>query len=129
MLKISMPLFVMLPRKNKKDKKAIFNLNNYRNWNRWDEAKIKKLYTAIAIKKLNNIRFNQPIKLTFKYFKASARRSDRSNVLTIHEKYWNDAMVEAGCIVDDDDSHIISTKYTGGDIDRENPRVEIYITV
>jgi hypothetical protein len=29
---ISVPLFVILPRKTKADKKYMLNLNNYRNW-------------------------------------------------------------------------------------------------
>ena len=48
-------------------------------------------------------------------------------MLSIHEKFFCDAMTEYGCIADDNDDYIKSTKYLSGGIDKENPRVEIII--
>lgn len=125
--KITMPLYVMLPRKTKPDVKKIINLNYYRNWHRMTESQVKKAYAKIAIDKLKGLKFKPPIKILLTYFKPTARRSDRSNVLCIHEKYFCDAMVEAGCIEDDNDKFLFSTKYEGGEKDKNNPRVEILI--
>ena len=126
--KIVAPLFIILPRKTKADKKIIINLNNYRNWHYIISNEVKKKYKENIKDQLEGLKFNSPIKLEFKLFKGSKRKSDRANVLSIHEKFLCDALTECGCIIDDDDEHIIETKYVSGAIDRERPRVEIAIS-
>lgn len=122
---ISMPLAVWLPRKTMPDRKFIINLNNYRNWQHHLNNQIKIKYKEIAAPKLEGLRFELPIKLTFTLWKATTRKIDRSNVLCITEKYLLDAMVECGCLVDDCDEYVYSTKYITGGIDRDNPRVDV----
>lgn len=121
------PLYVMLPRKTKADKKMIINLNGYRNWHYIISNEVKKKYKDAVKEQLIGLAFNEPIKLHFKLFKGSKRMSDRANVLSIHEKFFCDALTELECIVDDNDNFIKETKYTSGGIDRENPRVEVEI--
>ena len=67
--------------------------------------------------------------LTYRMYKASARRIDRMNVLTIHSKYFEDAMTKACAWEDDNDDFIESHTFSSGGIDRANPRVEIQISV
>ena len=43
-IKIIAPLYVMLPRKTKGDKKMIINLNGYRNWHYIISNDVKKQY-------------------------------------------------------------------------------------
>ena len=72
------------------------------------------------------MRFNA-IKLSFALYRANNRLVDRANLLSIHEKFFCDALVECGCIEDDNDDIIVSTYYYTAGIDKENPRVEIFI--
>jgi len=122
-----MPLAVYLPRKTKEDKKLIINLNNYRNWSFIVSNLAKKAYFEIAEPKIKDLSFGLPLKLKFTLWKASKRKIDRSNPLSIHEKFFCDALTQAGCIEDDNDKFIHSTHYYTGGVDRENPRVEIEI--
>jgi hypothetical protein len=124
---ITCPLFVMIPRKTKADKKIILNLNGFRNWHHITSNQAKVMYKDAIRSQLEGLTFAPPVKLRFRYWKPTARRSDRSNVLSIHEKFACDAMVELGCLPDDSDEFIESCKYSGGEIDRENPRVEIRV--
>jgi len=62
-------------------------------------------------------------------FRGDNRRVDRANVLSIHEKFFCDALTKHGFIPDDNDKHIKSTHYYSGGIDKLNPRVEIEITI
>jgi len=127
-IKIEMPLFVMLPRVTKPARKMIVNLNNYRNWHYIISNEVKTAYTAILKSKLRGFKFERIELLHFVYWKGSNRTSDRSNVLTIHEKFFCDALTHYGCITDDNDKIIKGSHFSGGDLDKENPRVEIYIT-
>jgi Holliday junction resolvase RusA-like endonuclease len=124
---VSMPLFVMLPRKTMPDKKCMINLNQYRNWQFHQSNQVKKLYKEIAEPKLKGITFGLPVKLTFTLWKAQNRKIDRANVLCIVEKMFCDAMTECGCFPDDNDDYIVSTKYLTGGIDRADPRADILI--
>ena len=127
-MKIVAPLFVLLPRKTKADKKIILNLNQYRNLHYIISNESKKKYKEAIKSQIEGLVFAEPLKLHFKLFKGSARKSDRANVLSIHEKFFCDALTECGVIDDDNDEFIKETKYTSGEIDKENPRVEISIS-
>lgn len=123
---ISVPLFVMIPRKTMPDKKYIINLNYYRNWMGIVNNNIKKGYKELVLPQVQGLSFNN-IEVTLTLFKATKRKTDRANVLSIHEKFFCDALVEAGCLPDDNDSHLVATHYYSGGLDRDNPRVEIAI--
>lgn len=72
--------------------------------------------------------FKNPIKLMFKvFYKQRRKKQDRSNVCSIVEKYFNDALVFWNCVEDDSDDYITTTTYTTGGVDKDNPRVEVYI--
>jgi hypothetical protein len=127
---VSMPLFVMVPRKTMPDKKYILNLNYYRNWQGHQSNIIKQTYKELAadLCELETLRFPYRIKIEFTLWKATARRTDRANVLSVHEKFFCDALTEFGCIPDDNDNYIESQTYRTGGIDRGNPRVDIKIS-
>ena len=124
---IKIPLDVYLPRKTMPDRKYIINLNNYRNWNFIVNNQIKQVYKENLRDKLEWIMLECPIWLTFTYFKWSNRRSDRANVLSIHEKFFCDALTEYWCIPDDADQYVKYTKYQWWEVDKSNPRVEVLI--
>ena len=126
---ISMPLYLVLAKqKNEKAKKYYLNLNQYRNWHYLVSNNLKKKYAEVVIEKLPaNFVFTKPIDLTFTLWKKDKRRGDRANPLSVHEKFFCDALVHAKAIPDDNDNFIQSTHYYTGGIDKENPRVEIKI--
>lgn len=121
------PIFVLLPRKKVKDKKVILNLNNYRNWNHFLSNDIKKAYKNYIKEQLSGVKFDSSIIIILQYFKKNNRITDKANVLSIHEKFFCDAMVELGCIKDDNDNYIKYQIYLDTIIDKENPRVEITV--
>lgn len=127
-MKVKSPLAVFLPRKTKKHKKMILNLNGFRNWSHFLSNDIKKVYTECMRDQLQGVKLNTPIGLEFKLFKSQNRLIDRANPLSIHEKFFCDALTHFGCIDDDNDEFIHWTHYTSGGVDRDDPRVEITIT-
>ena len=123
---ISMPLYIVMGVKKKK--KFYLNLNQYRNWHYQVSNNLKIAYKDMAHPYIKDLSF-QKVKLSFILYKGSKRKMDRSNVLCIHEKFFCDALVESGCMPDDNDDYIVSSKYLTGGIDKSNPRVDIVITI
>ncbi len=125
---VSMPLYVDIGKKRGTDKprRFYFNLNNYRNWHFQVCNKVKAAYKEIMTPKVLGLTVKRA-GLHFMLHRGDKRKVDRANILSIHEKFFCDALVELGCMVDDDDSRIEYTHYTTGQIDRENPRVDICI--
>lgn len=124
---ITAPLFVILPRKTKADRKMYINLNGYRNWHYLVSNQVKKIYKETVKPQLEELKYDGVISLTLQLFKGTKRRTDKANFLSIHEKFFCDALVECGCIEDDNDDHILKQRYLPTELDRENPRVEIII--
>lgn len=124
---IKSPLSLVLPRKTKDDRKVYLNLNGYRNWHFQVSNQIKQLYCEEMMEFLYRKKFTPPISLTFTLWKGSNRKIDRSNILSITEKFFCDALTHYGCIPDDNDEFIVETRYKTGGIDKENPRVDIEI--
>jgi len=121
---ISMPLFIDMGKR--KIKRHYINLNAYRNLHYQVNNNLKIAYKAIVAPQIKGMVFRR-IKLTFVLHRGDKRRVDRANILSVHEKYFSDALVELGCLPDDQDSYIESSHYYTGEIDKENPRVDIFI--
>jgi hypothetical protein len=127
MIKIEVPLYVTLPRKTKKDKKYMLNLNQYRNWHYIVSNQLKHRFCEALESSLRGLKLKDELDITYTLYKGSKRKIDRANVLCIIEKFFCDALTFYGCIPDDNDDYIKATHYLDGGIDKDNPRVEITI--
>ena len=108
-------------------KKYHINLNQYRNWHYIVSNNLKQKYKEVIAEQLQGKKFTKPVRLIFTMHRGDKRKVDRSNVLCIHEKFFCDALVEAGCMPDDNDNFIQETIYRTGTIDNINPRIEIEV--
>lgn len=121
-----MPLFLQLG-KSVTCKKYHLNLNNYHTWNFHARNNLKQLYTKMVQRKLpEDMRLNK-VKVEFTMHRGDKKRVDRANVLSIHEKFFCDALTKSGIIEDDNDKFVESTLYRTGEIDKGNPRVVIEV--
>ena len=117
------PLKVLMSRV----KTWILNLNQYRNthFRALNTCKINyKLMMESQIKKSPT--FKKAICL-YKVYPANRRSFDLGNVCCVHEKFFEDALVEFGKIPDDNIDYIPLVIYMAGEIDKEKPRVEIEV--
>lgn len=128
MYTIQSPLKIILG-KNKYGKIREFNLNlnAYRNayFRTLNESKHK--YKEFIQDQLKTVPRYEKIAIIYQVFKGDARRYDIGNIISIHQKYFEDALVECGKLPDDKASNIPMVLYTDGGIDRDNPRVEIKV--
>jgi Holliday junction resolvase RusA-like endonuclease len=121
------PLYLILA-KSLKGKKYHLNLNNYRNWRSAVSNNLKKKYKEVVSSQLQGIKLTAPVEIKFTYIKSQNRKVDRANVLSVHEKFFCDALVESGCLPDDNDLYIKKTTYVSNGVEPGNGRVEIEIT-
>ena len=121
------PLFVMLPRKSKEDKKVLLNMNTYRNLHHRTSNDAKKKYSEVVSSQLNGLIIQTPVEITYKVYKASNRILDKMNVVSVVSKFLLDAITNNGCWEDDSDLYVKKETILPTELDRENPRVEIII--
>ena len=122
------PLWIRLA-KSETGKKYHINLNNYHNWHFSTRNNIKIQYQVGLRQQLNGLKFGSKVKLAFKLIRGDNIQCDRANILCLHEKFFCDAMVQYGCLPDDNNLYIEETTYRSGPVDKENPRVEIRVLV
>lgn len=124
MIKFNLPLEIQIS----KNKKFILNLNNYRNTHYQSLNKSKVNYSEEVKSILGDIQetFNQ-VRLIYTYFPKDKRKRDISNICSIVDKYFCDSLVDLGIIPDDNFDHVKEVTYRFGEIDKNNPRVEVVI--
>lgn len=125
--KIISPLFVTLPRKTVKDKRIALNMNTYRNLHHRISNDAKKAYSEALREQLEGLSIQTPVEVTYKVYKASKRRLDKMNVVSVVSKFLLDSITEYGCWEDDNDDYVKKETIMPTELDRENPRVEIII--
>lgn len=123
MITIISPLRV--PQSKKKD--FILNLNNYRNTHFLVLNKAKVKYKEIIQPQIVSLPQYERIGLMLTLYPKTNRLTDVANVCSIHEKFFADALVEAGKLPDDSYIYLPETGYRFGEVDPINPRVEITI--
>ena len=121
--KIISPLFVTIPRKTVKDKRIALNMNTYRNLHHRISNDAKKAYSEALREQLRNLTIQTPVEVTYKVYKASKRRLDKMNVISVVSKFLLDSITDYGCWEDDNDDYVKTETILPTELDRENPRV------
>ena len=124
----TLPLFVILKRKTKKDVRLSVNLNTFRSMHHRTYTEAKVEYARVMDEQLNKFDpITGELHIHYDYYAAMNNSPDLDNFVGAAKKYFQDAMVKSGFIEDDNVNFIVSNseKYCG--IDRKNPRIEVTI--
>lgn len=127
MIKVVCPLYVMLERKTKPDRKIFVNMNTYRNLHFHINNKVKIKYKESVKEQLKGVTIKTPVEITYKVYKARNTKLDKMNVVSVTSKYLLDAITELGCWTDDNDDFVKTETIMPTEVDREKPRVEVFI--
>lgn len=125
---VSVPYWVVLPRKRKKDLKVYLNFNQYHNWCKHIRNNIKQKYTESIsgiVKLLPE--FECICNIDYTLYTGTNRLCDTNNYIVLVDKYFCDALVINNIIPDDNYTYIKYISSTWGGIDKSNPRVDIRI--
>lgn len=110
-----------------KKKYFILNLNNYRNTHFFVLNKAKIVYKEMMQEQLSKLNKYKKIRIKYTLYPKTNHLTDIGNVTSIHQKLFEDALVETGLLEDDNYLFIIGSTQAFGEIDKDNPRVEIEI--
>lgn len=102
-------------------------MNNYRNWHYQVSNDAKRRFKS-EIYDLLDFRFDNKIKIEYFYYAPDKRTRDLMNVISVVDKFFQDAMVERGCIKSDDLSTVVEVNSCYMGIDRDKPRLDVLIT-
>jgi len=102
-------------------------MNSYRNWHYQISNDIKRRFKSFILSKLD-FKFAGQIRIDYLYYAPDKRTRDLMNVISVIDKFFQDAMVESGCIDSDDLSTVVevNSKYMG--IDKIAHRLDVIIT-
>lgn len=109
-------------------KEFIINLNVYRNSHFHVLNKAKVEYKNALAEQINALPEFTTAKIHYTVYPKDRRDPDVGNVVSIHQKFFEDALVELGKLPDDSSKYILWSSQSFGEISRDNPRVEITIT-
>ena len=120
---------IQLPLRVRQSKKKWFylNLNQYRNAHYYtlNTTKVRfkeELKSVIAeLPELNRAYF------IYLLYPGTKRRLDTSNICSIVDKYFSDAVVEYGKLPDDNYLFLPAVSYSFKGVDKNNPRVVVQI--
>ena len=88
---------------------------------------IKRRFKADVSRHLG-FKLEGKVKIEYFYFAPDKRTRDLMNVISVIDKFFQDAMVELGCIESDDLSTVVEVNSCYMGIDKENPRLDVMIT-
>lgn len=109
-----------------KCRQFIINLNQYRNKHYRILNQCKENYKETMKEQIKKYhKHHKRAVFIYTVHQGSNRRYDIGNVCCIHQKFFEDAFVELGKMEDDNCKFIPMVIYVAGEVDPENPRVEI----
>lgn len=126
---VDLPLVVILPRKRVDDVLWYINLNNYRNASFHLLSDVKLMFKEQVTAKVQALPKMDRIAISYLLYPGTHRITDTSNVCSIADKFFSDALVELGRLPDDNYKHLLGTQYLFGAVDPQNPRVEAHIFI
>lgn len=128
MILLKLPYSVPIPTIKDPNRKFALNLNAYRNAHFHVLNKVKILFKELVKNQIEEIpKFNGKISLTYTVFPKTKVKLDVNNICSIADKFFSDALVELGKLDDDNFEHIPVIKAKYGEVDKENPRIEVLI--
>ena len=134
-MKLILPLTVVLPRKKGAGKVLTLNLNYYRNthFQVLNQAKdayrdlVRDAYFYYCQLPGNENLPEPPYLFCYTVYPKSRRMFDLANILSIIQKFTDDALIALGVISDDSYKVIRAVNYRFGGIDRKSPHCELDI--
>ena len=114
-------------KKDGTEQKFKLNLNQYRNTHYIILNKAKIAYKELMKEQISRLPELSNISLHYTVYTKTKREFDLSNVCSVVDKFFCDALVELGKLPDDNIKYLSQISFSFGGIDKDNPRIEVTI--
>ena len=114
-------------KKDGTEQKFRLNLNQYRNTHYIILNKAKIAYKELMKEQISRLPELSNISLHYTVYTKTKREFDLSNVCSVVDKFFCDALVELGKLPDDNIKHLSQISFSFGGVDKDNPRIEVTI--
>jgi len=121
---VILPVSVMVSGK----KTFAINLNIYRNAHHMALNHAKRAFSALVQEQVANLPEFTKVSLAYTIYPKTKQRIDLSNVCSIADKFFCDALVSLGKLPDDNYEYITNIAFSFGNVDPINPRITVQIT-
>lgn len=119
---IELPITVKVGRKD-----IALNLNFYRNAHYQTLNKMKVEFGSNVKELISTLPVYEWVNLTYTLYPKTRRLCDVSNICSIVDKFFCDALVNQGKLEDDNYQIVRQVSYKFGEVDKDNPRVTVEI--
>lgn len=110
-----------------KKKKFLIGLNAYKPTHYLTLNRLKIVYKELMSKQIKALPVFNKVELIYILYPQTKRVCDIGNLLSVHDKFFCDALVEYGKLEDDNYIYIPKITFMIGEVDKINPRVTIEI--
>ena len=126
--KFELPIYYKIEYKTKKDKTVLVGMNYYRNCHYHLKNKMKSHYSDLVRSLLSDFTGDRltSYRVKYKLFYKTAS-SDLMNVVSIIDKFVNDAFQEIGLVENDNVKFYKKCFAEVGGQDKDDPRIEIIL--
>ena len=126
-MRMTVPTFVILPRKTKADKKYQLNYNALRNINRFTLGSLKNQFYEDFMPHITQAMLGydwqrikgKQVRLIYTITAANKRKFDIANILSVVDKFACDCLVKEGIISEDNWQYLTSVVYDFGGVTGE----------
>lgn len=116
-----------ISKKTGKVREYPLNLNKYRNTHYYILNEMKQLFTDTIVSSTDIKGIPKLDRVFLIYIHHAGRLCDTNNVCSVVDKFFQDTLVKAEIIPDDNFKHVVGTLFLSGKVDRKNPRVDVFI--
>jgi hypothetical protein len=117
---VTLPTFIQVSNKTR----FSINLNQYRNSHFQILNKAKVLFLEQVRDQIQALPHFKRLAISYTIYPRTRQLCDVSNICSIADKFFCDAMKELGRIDDDNYQVVLGTQYLFGEVDPQNPRIE-----
>lgn len=125
---ISLPIHITIWTKKGTSKKYPLNFNRFRQLHIYEYGTLKEEWNRIVTPLVQSLpNFNGKVEITYTLFTGSSHKSDLMNWISVVDKFFQDTLVKAGKLPDDNYDFVPLIHAVWGEIDKSNPRVQVEI--
>lgn len=127
MILVNLPSHITLWKKDGTSKKYALNFNRVKNLHGFEYNRIKEEFTRLVLPLIEQLPTYEKVELTYTLFTGSGHKSDLMNWISVVDKFFQDTLVQAGKLPDDNYLYVPQIRAIYGGIDKSNPRVQVEI--